>query len=77
MNEAPFSSRMSASSLSGTCCPPGVATRMLPIASGVCRNRGWRRTTRSNSFSPCTTWVAGAPPTAASIRPLTSATLRP
>ena len=28
---------MSANSRSGTCCPPGVATRMLPIASGVSR----------------------------------------
>ena len=38
--------------LDGICCPPGVATRMLPIASGLSRY-GWsRRTTRSNCFSP-------------------------
>ena len=35
MNEAPLTTWMSASSFSGICWPPGVATRMLPISSGV------------------------------------------
>ena len=37
MNDAPLVTRMSASSLSGICWPPGVATRMLPISSGSSR----------------------------------------
>ena len=36
-----------------------------------------RRTTRSNCFSPCTTWVATSPPMAVVIRPLMSATFTP
>src|SRR5579875_1324355 len=75
MNDAPFSTRMLASSLSGISCPPGVATGMSPICCGLLRYCGSRRTTRSNCFSPCTTSVATSPPIAASIRLLMSSTL--
>ena len=37
MNEAPLVTWMSANSLSGICCPAGVATRILPISSGLSR----------------------------------------
>ena len=40
MNDAPLLTPMVASSRSGTCAPAGVATRMLPICSGVWRNSG-------------------------------------
>ena len=68
---------ISASSFSGICWPAGVVTGMLPISSGLSRYCCSSRTTRSNCFSCCTTWVATSPPTAASISLLMSSTLRP